>query len=229
MPPAKKRISEQARSALRAWIRAGAARHGLSPTALAAAIGVTTTTITKFLNNRDYTSTPGPQTIAALEEFFGEAAPSLTSRQLARAPRLHGLGEEEAEEYRLPEAGGKCGGRTTEQALVEHLCGPGCTPWRLTSAELAGAGYLPGDILIVDLAATPRDGDIVCARLYDAAAGTARTIFRLWQRPWLVTAPLGTPRQKPQLVEDEKRAIRGVVVRSLRGRRTAKSANHLTN
>jgi SOS-response transcriptional repressor LexA len=88
----------------------------------------------------------------------------------------------------------------------------------LRSRSLESAGYMPGDILMVDLNGRPEPGDVVCAQIYDRS-GKAETIFRIYEHPFLVAATLDGRLMKPHLVDNDRVVIRGVVIASLRERR----------
>lgn len=73
-------------------------------------------------------------------------------------------------------------------------------------------GYLPGDILVTDLNARPRMGDIVLVNRL-AEHGTASTELMRWLEPWLLTAD---PADAPVRL-DEEAAVLAVVVGMARG------------
>jgi SOS-response transcriptional repressor LexA len=81
------------------------------------------------------------------------------------------------------------------------------------------AGYMPGDILIVDLNAEPERGDCVCAQLYRWQVGTAETIFRIYEEPYLLAATRHPDLRKPLLVDNDRVVIKGVVTEILRARK----------
>lgn len=92
--------------------------------------------------------------------------------------------------------------------------------WFLRSRCLEAAGYLPNDVLLVDLNARPNPGDIVCAQVYDRA-GKADTVFRIYEDPFLVSATLDRSLVKPLLIDNDRVVVRGVVIASFRERRAA--------
>ncbi len=94
-------------------------------------------------------------------------------------------------------------------------------PWTLKSRALEGAGYRPGDILLVALGETPMQGDLVCAQIYDWTKGRAETVFRLFQPPYLVAATTDTNLMRPFVVDDGAVSIKGVVLHTLRERTVA--------
>ena len=94
-------------------------------------------------------------------------------------------------------------------------------PWTLRSRALEGAGYKPGDILLVALGETPMQGDLVCAQIYDWTKGRAETVFRLFQPPYLVAATTDANLMRPFVVDDGAVSIKGVVLHTLRERTIA--------
>jgi SOS-response transcriptional repressor LexA len=90
----------------------------------------------------------------------------------------------------------------------------------LRSRCLEVAGYVPGDVLMVDMNAKPEQGDVVCAQVYDRL-GRAETVFRIFEDPFLVASSLDGTFFKPLLIDNERVVVRGVVVASFRDRRAA--------
>ena len=89
--------------------------------------------------------------------------------------------------------------------------------WRLNTRALELAGYMPGDFILVDMTATPRNGDVVCAQIYDFQRGSAETKFRIYEPPFLTTRTMdAASSEAPLLVDGERTIVAGVVVRSLR-------------
>jgi transcriptional regulator with XRE-family HTH domain len=123
-----------------------------------------------------------------------------------RDPSSFGMGEPEALPYQ-PAEGSDDGFR----AVIEAACAGrnAADPWVLRSMALAEEGYLPGDILIVDLSSEPRPGDVVCAKLRPLDPDS-ETLFRIYEPPYLV----GTARsaRRPFNLETDDVQIRGVVV-----------------
>lgn len=149
----------------------------------------------------------------ALEE--GILVPGLADSDLVRYhPQVAG-GDEQAA------AVGANGGAEpgdTEVRLVQALY-PGranADLWIVRGRALELAGYLPGDLVVVDLDRTPAPGDVVCAQVYDWTAETAQTILRIYDPPWLVTHSPSPAHRKPELLDGERVVIKGVAVASLR-------------
>lgn len=89
-------------------------------------------------------------------------------------------------------------------------------PWKRKSCALETAGFLPGDILVVNVNVRPKQGDVACAQLYDYRHSRAQTIFRLWEPPFLVAASFDPALRKAHFVDSENVSLVGVVIASLR-------------
>jgi SOS-response transcriptional repressor LexA len=76
---------------------------------------------------------------------------------------------------------------------------------------------LPGDILIVDLAAIPQAGDVVSAHV-NGFGLINQTIFRIYEPPSLVSATFDPTLRKPLPVDQDLVRLTGVVVGSFRER-----------
>jgi hypothetical protein len=192
----------------RAWLESVIAQTGIAATTLASRAGLAPTTLTRFLNNPTHSSALSARTLAAVEKVtglrFGGLAPSRSLR------------EPEAQPYDPAAAPPELAER------LQRLVGAanGLTLWTLRGRALETIGYLPGDILLVDLNAPPRRGDVVCAQVYDFETMRAETIFRLYEPPYLVAASADRRLITPRLV-DENVGLKGPVLFSFRGRAAA--------
>jgi len=126
-----------------------------------------------------------------------------------------GFGEAEAVPYDATQA------PADFDALVAGFIGGrnGVDPWQLRTRALELAGWLPGDVVIVDLNAEPADGDLVCAQRYDDARDRVETIWRLYEKPYLIAAAADRA-AFPTERDDTVIAIKGVVVATFRPRRS---------
>jgi SOS-response transcriptional repressor LexA len=93
-------------------------------------------------------------------------------------------------------------------------------PWQLDTRALEAAGYLSGDIVIVDMSRKPTIGDVVCVQLHEWSKREASTIFRVYEQPYIVAAPsdpdVRSKLRKPLLIDNEHVIIKGVVTDLLR-------------
>lgn len=189
------------------WISAILEHKGWRPSTLAKAARIDHSTLSKFLNdplNAAHLNSTSVEKIAAA----GGIPPY--HRQAIGQPR--GFAESEAELLLdMPS--------NAIAAAIDSLKGnqSGADAWVMKSRALENAGFLPGDILIVDMNAEARDGDAVCVQLYDRA-GRAETAFRIFESPFIVAASTDPDLRRPVLVDNERAIIRGVVTASLRPR-----------
>lgn len=96
---------------------------------------------------------------------------------------------------------------------------PNATSWLLKTRAMEDAGYLSGDVVISDAALPPNAGDAVVAQVYDVRSGTAETIFRILEPPYLVAASSDPALRKPLLVDNERVIVMGTITQSFRARR----------
>lgn len=191
------------------WIRAIMRLKGWSQTELARAAGIDPSTLSRFIRDVNSGARLNTLTIEKIEALG--VLPAFETERVARPP---GLAEQEAAPFMHETAD------PVVKLAVNALKGGrnGVDPWLMHSRALEHEGYLPGDILIVDLNAAPRDGDVVCAQVYDRL-GEAETVMRIWHHPFL-TAASGDPSvRRPLLVDNERVVLRGVVIASFRPRR----------
>lgn len=131
-----------------------------------------------------------------------------------------GLRENEVAEYRAaPHA---VNGEAARAARIEAALAalapdrPHAGLWTLRGSALELAGYRPGDMLVADLEAEAQPGDVVVAQLYDWQAGSARTVLRVFQPPYLVAAATDPVKYRPELVDNERVVVKAVVIASFR-------------
>jgi transcriptional regulator with XRE-family HTH domain len=86
------------------------------------------------------------------------------------------------------------------------------TPSAPAPRALEGLGYLPGDIVIVDLDRKPAPGDVVCAQVYDLGRSEPETVMRIYEPPVLVAASFDEQLRRPLMVDDARVKIEGVVL-----------------
>jgi len=89
------------------------------------------------------------------------------------------------------------------RALGAVMAGMKAEAWRITSDMMAGLPYLPGDVVIVDLAARPKPRDVVLAE------SSKIPIFRVYTPMGLF--PLQMSGQNPPIPVDNVQ-IKGVVI-----------------
>ena len=193
-----------------AWLNWIGERTGKSDTALAKDAGQSENTLTRF-RSREGAVLSG-LTIRLICELTGLPGP-----ETYLLPNTGGLSEEAAPFHAAIAKGDDAMvGRLVAHALRDR---GNAAPWVLKSRAIEGAGYLPGDILISDAAVLPQAGDIVCAQIYDLRSGSAETVFRLYEPPYLISASNETLLRKPLLVDNERVIVMGTVTETFRPRR----------
>lgn len=190
------------------WVRAVLDHTHWSVNRLAQEAGVSQSTIAKFLNDPDNAATLNSNSVDKIARV-SPIAPYNTEPVL----QMRGLSEHEAEPFT-----GYPGDEYIESAInAMKLRRNSVDPWTIRSRALELAGYLPGDVVMVDLNMQPKEGDVVCAQIYDRS-GKAETVFRIFERPFLVAATNDRGHFKPQIVDNDLIAVLGVVVASVRPR-----------
>lgn len=192
-----------------AWLTAIREATGWNWSELARQAGLVPQTFSKFRNDPENQSVLDTRTV----EKIAAVAP-IPHYQNKRGAMPEGFDEGEsapfdAHEFPALEKGVK--------AIVGN--NPNLVAWSLRSSALENAGFRQGDVLVVDTGATPREGDVVCAQIYDRH-GSAETAFRIYHKPFLVAAS-NAPRFLPPRMIDARVDLRGVVVATLRGRHAA--------
>ena len=201
------RVRDETQKRVRDWILALPEVTGKSLTRIAEEADVAVTTLTKPANNPDHKHVTSTVTIAKIVETHG-VAPPLGFEHLRP---LRGFAEPEAQEYRH-------GAEPDLDSIIkESLAGrPNVTAWVLKTRALDHLGYLPGDIVLLDLNATWRHGDIVCAQLYNHERARTETIWRRYEPPYLVANSTDPSFLRP--LHEDSVARKGAVVASLRPR-----------
>ncbi len=146
------------------------------------------------------------------------ALAGLDRYEIDEAIRVQGLSQSDVVQYLAPPANGAVTGGS---AALRDALWPGranADLWQVKSRALELAGYLPGDFVVVDLDRAPAGGDVVCAQVYDWDTRTAQTILRLYEPPFLMPASQSALFRKPEIVDDDRVVIKGVVVASARQR-----------
>ena len=88
--------------------------------------------------------------------------------------------------------------------------------------ELPPHGYMPGDIVMIDRTVKPQKNDVVCAQVIDNHSGTAETVWRVYDPPYLYPQTTDSLiNKKPLTVDGESVDIVGPIIKSLRVREHA--------
>ncbi|MGF1456158.1 MAG: helix-turn-helix domain-containing protein [Alphaproteobacteria bacterium] len=209
-------MDQQGIDRLRAYLRHACDSTGLSATALARRAGVAPSTVNRFLNEDPPPSVPSNTTLRKIADAAGiEPFGRYREGPAALGSPAAGLGEDQAAFIADASTGldrDPPGASTGAAALLAQFEN---TPvraslWQVKGAAMELAGLLDGDTAVVDLNGAPQRGCIVLAQLYDWTVGTARTVFRLWDPPYLVAASRTPLDHRPELA-GEQAQVKGVV------------------
>lgn len=194
-----------------AWLEAVLLHRNWNMSELADRAQVDPSTLSKFRSDPENIKQLSTRVVARIEEAGGLPA---YSTMLPARPR--GFGEAETESYVAPPASD-----AIAMAVAAAKAGRnGIDAWTLKSRALENAGYLEGDVVLVDMNAEPRPGDVVCAQIYDDRGG-AKTIMRIFEDPYLIASSHVPELLRPFHVGRDPVVIKGVVVSSFRHRRAA--------
>lgn len=201
------RLVNNTRQRQLSWLQAIQEETGWNQSELARRAGISHATLSKFRNDPNNAALLDTAIVAKIV-----AVSPIPHYELQVSTFPDGFQEGEAEEvtgepYSGPMARAIAAMRHGAQAL---------DPWVLRSRVLEYLGYVPGDVLMVDLSLLPSEGDVVCAQVSDRR-GRVDTAFRVFHPPYLVAATGDKRFLKPLLIDDHV-AVMGVVVTSLRPR-----------
>ena len=190
------------RAAQRSWLEAVIDRSGVTATQIARTGRLNPSTLTRFLQDEERATVLSTATIAAVAEATGEQPPA--DLLALDAPPLPPVArrETEAEVWRDGP------GATPIRAMIAG--DPNLSAWTIGSDLLTLAGVRRGDVVVIDQRVVPRDGDVVCAQVENGYG--AQTMFRLWRPPMLIAAAADPMAARPELVDNERVRIAGVVV-----------------
>ncbi len=200
-PAARADASDEA---IRGWLHEVMRITGLKPTPLAKGAGLAPSTLLRALDPALGGSLER-RSIDKIVHKYGVAPPALYADGAATRPA--GLAEPELVRYETP-------GNDHDLPLAATE-----GEWTIRTRALELVGYLPGDRVRADSAQQPRARDVVVAQVIDQMRGTAETVLRVYDPPYLMTETADPAcRRKPLLVDGDSVAIWGVVMRSVRTR-----------
>jgi len=195
----------------RLWLREVLEATGLKPAQVATGAGTSTSTLTRFLNDESYKGILAPDTVERIKNKYNVPGPEELSA--ARRTPLIGLSEAARLDTRKEK-------NELAQIVGSILRGrPNVEAWRLKTMALESVGYLPGDIVFVQILGEnemPKQQDAVCAQVVDYQHGAAETVWRVYDAPFLVGAGQDRTAYKPLLVDGERVKIVGVIRESYR-------------
>lgn len=186
------------------WVTAVKAYLGVtSNNALAVMAGVDPSLVQKPFNP-NYKGKFGADTLQKIAAAAG-------LRVMEYPSRPSGLAEAEAVPF-VFDGSADAIAQNVDRAVRELCRGRnGRDPWVIRGYALELSGFLPGDIVIVDMNISPQPKDVVCAQVFDWSGRKAETVFRIYDPPFLLTNSIRFGPQKPLLVDDDRVMVRGVV------------------
>lgn len=188
----------------RRWLEDLLEGMGVTATELARRAGLDPSTLTRFLQGDRDGHMLSARTVRKIEK-------------VAQTRRHTGAGFAE-EEARPLTADAEPAALLRAAVLAMKGGRNGIDPWQVATDDLEGIRLFRDDILMVDLNATPVAGDIVCAQIYDWAGSRARTVFRLYEPPFLISGAASGASRRPETADGRNVSIRGVVVARLSAR-----------
>lgn len=200
------RSTQQARTRekVQAFIRSIADKTGDSIQTMSQRSGVGKSTIHRWMEKKG-TINPTLDKLQQIADAYGVSNPFASDPSAVQA--LAAMQEPEAEPYKGPLLSQEIGALTADQSY-----------WEISTRALELAGYMPGDILKIDMRLKPRQGDAVIAQIYDGY-GNAETVFRIFSDPYLIARSFDPDLvDNPILVRPRDVKIVGVVTASLRVR-----------
>lgn len=187
-------------------------RSGRSARDVSLRAGLGSTFISELFRNPD--RSPTIAKMEAIARALGVDPAWLIS---GASDRVNSLTRSVAEPWTPPDPGGQRqdlaeGRRKLMRTLAPSALNP--AGFALTSSAFP-FGLLEGDVLVIDLKAPARDGDLVIATIADPQTGTAKTVLRRYLSPYLLSPD--PAEEEPSIVVDGHRTvINGPVLASFR-------------
>ncbi|WCK01053.1 LexA family protein [Agrobacterium tumefaciens] len=190
------------------WLTAIARHLNLSPSQLALNSGMAASTLTRFIN--DTTNSVGI-TQGSLEKVASYSG--FRPHQMPGRPRA---GMAEPDTVPLKHETTEWPKWVTAAVDAAKAGKNGVEAWVMKGAALDGLGIMPGDIVIVDQNARASSGDVVLAQIMDLVSGTAETVMRLYQAPFITTHSMRLGPGRPEHVDEDRVSIAGVRIGLIR-------------
>jgi transcriptional regulator with XRE-family HTH domain len=205
---AKSALQAEERARILDWVEWLRVRTGQSLSEMAEGAGLSNNTLTR-LRQRE-SALLDALSVRMLCEYTGLPGPDLY-----KLGHTSGF-TEEAEPYDVTASSDPATTAFVKLMLKDR---PDAASWLLKTRALEGLGYMQGDIVITDARILPRAGDAVCAQVYDLRTGTAETVFRVYEPPYLIAHSADPALRKPLLIDNERVIVMGAVTESFRTRR----------
>jgi transcriptional regulator with XRE-family HTH domain len=172
-------------------------RAGLSQAELAKRVGVSSAAVGQWETDDTNPSNANMRTVADVLSVSVEWLASGRGEMTQGAPaKVRAPEGELVDVEKLPP--------NQRKAIEALLPGPKAEVWLLHTDEIAGAGYRPGDFLIVDVTTRPKAQNFVLAESFKLP------VFRQYFPPYLFSVALTNP-WPAIIVDNDKTTIRGIV------------------
>jgi hypothetical protein len=184
-----------------AWLTGLLAEYRVTATEAARRAGLNPSTLTSFIQGRREGHELSTGTVKKLKAAF----------KGAKSFETDGFAEDAAEPLaieNMPQSAIKTAINAIKQGrnAVE--------PWLVTGKYLENLRLYDGDVMMIDFNAEPVKGDVVVAQLYDWQRASAKTVFRVFHPPYLLSGALIGDRE-PLRVDDRSVIIKGVMLTRL--------------
>ncbi|CDZ67658.1 Hypothetical protein NGAL_HAMBI2605_59390 [Neorhizobium galegae bv. orientalis] len=199
------RVVENVRQKHLDWVHSILSSKGWTPHRLAKEAGLSPSALTKFLNDTTGTRTLNSYSVEKITEGSGMPM-GMGAGAVFNEPQSSRFELERLDDTSI-----------NIDALRQGK--NGIDTWTVRTRALELAGYIPGDLVVVDQNTSPQRGDVVVAQVYDRN-GEAETVMRIYETSFLIAASMDPAHLVPILINKDV-VIRGVVVSSFRSRRAA--------
>jgi hypothetical protein len=199
---------DKLRDTIRDWLLMIMSKHQVSQRQLGLRSQVSPTTINRALSD-DGEFVMSTTIISKISASFGEPPPQGLGLGAGVAPRAH------SESDVVPFVGKTSVDGPALEEAIERLFRA-----QVTSDVLNLEGFRRGDVADFDLVLKPEAGDIVVAQVkHLQRGGSAETVMRVFQPPYLLTRSTDASiDQRPLYVDGERIVILGTFVRLIRER-----------
>ncbi len=193
------------------WFKSQQKRVGVTADVIAAHLGRDRSVVSKILSGKQRMTLEWAQAFAEVLQV--PLATVLEKAGVADAPVAQQISPGFSESDATPFTYGPGLAESAQVRTIAQIFGerPGVDVWRVKSASMMLAGYLPGDFILVDTHAAERvrPGDVVIAQVYGRDG--AVTVLRRFAPPVLVAASCAAEDQKVHVVDGENVVVRGKV------------------
>lgn len=190
------------------WIKAVARHLNLSPSQLALNSSMAASTLTRFLNDNSNTVGITQASLEKVAKYSG-----FRPHQMPGRARV-GMAEPDTIPLQHDNTDWPKWVRSAVDAAKDGK--NGVEAWVMKGAALDGIGVMPGDIVLIDQNARASSGDVVLAQIIDLATGSAETVMRLYQAPFITTHSMRLGPGRPEHVDEDRVSIAGVRVGLIR-------------